>query len=98
LAISYAFIALAFVLRSGFDRRGQVVPILMAVAVMIMILASNLGFVSAGSKIPFMLAGLYLVPAIAVVVSYLALRRRYQRPTLATKGPSGLSDTYGAKA
>lgn len=98
LAISYAFIALAFILRSGFDRRGQVVPILLAVTVMVMILASNLGFVSAGSKIPVLLAGLYLVPAIAIAASFFALRRRYQRPTLATKGPSALSDTYGAKA
>lgn len=98
LAISYAFIALAFILRSGFDRRGQVIPILLAVAVMIMILASNLGFVSTGSKIPVLLVGLYLVPALAVAVSYLVLRRRYQRPTLANKAPSILPDTSEAKA
>ncbi len=98
LAISYAFVALAFVLRSGFDRRGQMKPIMLAVVVMTAMLASNLGIVSAGSKTPIMLTGLYLVPAFAMVMSYLVLRRRYQRPTLGHRDLSALSDTQNATA
>ncbi|MEQ9491037.1 MAG: LptF/LptG family permease [Alphaproteobacteria bacterium] len=98
LAISYAFVALAFVLRSGFDRRGQLKPIMMAVVVMTAMLAANLGIVSAGSKTPALLIGLYLVPVAAIVLSYLALRRRYQRPTLARRDMTGLPDTPNATA
>lgn len=95
LAISYAFVALAFVLRSGFDRRGQMKPMLMAVGVMTSMLALNLGLVSAGSKSPAFLAGLYIIPLAAVIGSFLALRRRYQPPTLSGKNggyqPPGLT-------
>ena len=96
LAIAYAFVALAFVLRSGFDRRGQLKPILGAVGVMTAMLAANLGMVSAGSRTPIFLTGLYLLPAAAIILSFLALRRRYQPPTLIRKDGPGLPGVSNA--
>lgn len=81
LPIAYTVIALAFVLRSGFSRRGNIEAILGAVAAMTLVLVGHMTIASQAAQnleiIPLIYANSILPALIAL---FFILRPRYHRP------------------
>ena len=82
LPISYAAVALAFILRGGFSRQGNVFTIVGSVSVMILILVGHMATVSLTGKQPVFLPAIYanaILPIILGLFAILKLRRHKLR-------------------
>ncbi len=83
LPVTYAAIAVTFLLRSGFSRRGNMPVLLGAVAVMTAVLVGHLSIFNMAGRVPQMLPLLYLNALAPLAICLIVLfRARYHRRRL----------------
>lgn len=91
LPLTYAAIALVFMLRASFSRRGNLAGILTAVGLMTAVLVAHLSLLNAAGRTPSLLPALWanaLIPLALSVTLLLKPRRHKRRPPPHDGGPA----------
>jgi lipopolysaccharide export system permease protein len=81
LPLAYTAIALAFILRSGYSRRGNAWSIVGAVTGVTLVIVGNMSLASAAGRDPWLIPGLYLVSLVpmAIGLALIFRSRRHKR-------------------